>query len=345
MRLTSTPGSSGRSLDSRTPSPRLVDATGNAALSGMTRNMSSQPYCHICDRPFDPVRSYARKGSWTYLRCPVCRLVMLHPVPDDSVLRSYYNGSYAVKFDKYMKDIRRGASAVLADLNRQFPKRGRLLEIGCSYGGFLREAQREGWDVTGIELSETAAQFAREQFGLKVFCGELQDQIDKLGEPYDVVALFHVIEHVPDPIGFLELSRKLTTPGGILLLKTPNVTSLIARITGKTWQWVSPPAHLWLYSPGTLKLLLMRAGYRLQYCRSSQGDANNNLFALISGVAKRVLARTHGESLSDLRKSWGVRVLEGTCETVYRPLRLLMDPWLGRRLWQPELYAVASNGL
>jgi SAM-dependent methyltransferase len=264
-------------------------------------------------------------------------------VPDEATLRSYYNGEYEVDFERYAKNIRQGAESILRDLKKQFPNRGRLLEVGCSYGGFLAEARRDGWEVAGVELSETAACYARDKLNLRVFTGSLHDQLQQLEAPYEVVALFHVIEHVPDPVQLLEQCRKLIRPGGLLVLKTPNVASLIARITKATWQWVSPPAHLYLYSPKTLALLLEKAGYQPITFRSAQGDANNNLFAIMSSVAKRSILWSSGQPKSQLRKSLPVRIVERTCESVYYPFGLLIDPWLERRLWQPELYAVASN--
>lgn len=305
--------------------------------------MRPNPFCHLCNRMVSGGETYVQKDGWSYLQCPGCGLVLLHPVPDEATLRSYYNDDYEVDFDRYIKNIRRGSESVLDDLKKQFPRYGRLLEVGCSYGGFLAEAKRDGWEVTGVELNETAARYARDKLNLRVFTGSLQDQLQQLGEPYEAVALFHVIEHVPDPVQFLELCRKLSKPGGLLVLKTPNVASLIARVTRASWQWVSPPAHLCLYSPKTLALLLERAGYQPIAYRSAQGDANNNLFAIMSGVAKRAFFRSSRHSLPQLRKTLPVRIVERSCEFVYYPFRLSLDPWLESRLRQPELYAVASN--
>jgi 2-polyprenyl-3-methyl-5-hydroxy-6-metoxy-1,4-benzoquinol methylase len=321
----------------------LADDAGDETLKPQANYMSSAPYCHICDCSFNPKAEYARQGAWTYLRCPNCRLVLLHPVPDEADLRSYYNHSYQVNFEKYHRDIRRRAAPLLRDLREQFPHRGRLLEVGCAYGGFLAEAQRDGWDVTGVELSEAAARHAREQSGLRVFSGSLESQINEIGQPFDVVVMLHVIEHIPEPIQLLEMCRILTKPNGLLLLKTPNVASLIARLSGSTWQWLSPPAHLWLYSPATVGRLLCKSGYQPRSYRSTQGDANNNLFSLLSAMGKRLLPRSSTESLARLRRGPAVRTLEGACEFFYYPFQLLLDPWLGRKLWQPDLYVVAGN--
>jgi SAM-dependent methyltransferase len=305
--------------------------------------MPLNPFCHLCNCVVPEGATYAQKYGWSYVQCSGCGLVLLHPVPDEATLRAYYNDGYEVDFDRYTKNLRRGSESILGDLKKQFPGRGRLLEVGCSYGGFLAEARRDGWEVTGVELSETASRYARDQLSLRVFTGSLHDQLRQLGEPYEAVALFHVIEHVPDPVQLLEQCRKLIRPGGLLVLKTPNVASLIARLTKATWQWVSPPAHLYLYSPKTLALLLEKAGYQPIAYRSAQGDANNNLFAIMSSVVKWSFLRSSGQPKSQLRKSLPVRIVERTCEFIYYPFGLSIDPWLESRLWQPELYAVASN--
>jgi SAM-dependent methyltransferase len=286
---------------------------------------------------------YARRGPWSYLQCPACGLVLLHPVPDEKALRSYYNDDYQVNFDSYFKGVRRRSRTILQELAKQFPNRGRLLEVGCSYGGFIDEARRDGWDVTGIELSESAAQYAREHLDLRVFSGSLHDHVQQLGEPYQAVALFHVIEHVPNPVQLLEMCRRFIKPKGLLVLKTPNVTSLIARLTGASWQWVSPPAHLYLYSPKTLCLLLEKSGYQPLIFQSQQGDANNNLFAIGSGIGRRALSRRSLESFSRMRQTLPIRLVGAACEVLYYPFRLLIDPWLGAKLWQPELYTLAKN--
>lgn len=307
---------------------------------------ASVPCCQLCDCLIQRDQIYAQKNGWSYYRCSRCGLIVLHPVPDESTLRAFYNDGYTVDFKHYVKNIRRAARSALEDLRQHFPKRGSLLEIGCSYGSFLAEARQDGWNVTGIELSEDAAAYAKEHYKLRVFSGELCNNLPELGEQlYDAVVLFHVIEHIPDPIQFLSDCRKILKPGGALVLRTPNASSLIARITGPFWQWISPPAHLFLYSPATLRFLLQKAGYQPATFRSAQGDANNNFFALLSCVANRTLLKHRSQSLPTLRRSLPVRIIEHTCELTYLPCRMLIDPWLNRRLRQAELYVLAFNRL
>jgi SAM-dependent methyltransferase len=300
------------------------------------------PFCQICERFIQPGKAYARTNGWSYYRCEDCGLIILHPLPDESALRTFYNEDYTVDSKHYAERIRRASRAALEDLRKYCPDRGSLLEIGCSYGGFLAEARLDGWQVTGIELSRAAAAYARDQHQLKIFSGDLRSALSQL-EVYDAVVLFHVIEHVPEPMQFLLACRKILKPGGLLVLKTPNASSLIAKLSGSFWQWVSAPAHLCLYGPDTLAALLQKSGYKPLIFRSAQGDANNNLFATLSSVVKRAFFRNNSESLPTLRRSLPVRVAEEICELAYLPCRILLDPLLDRKLHQAELYILAVN--
>ena len=302
--------------------------------------MSSPPVCHICSRCVPTQNVYAQKGVWRYLRCPGCGLVVLDNIPDKATLRAYYNDSYEVNFDRHIRAVRYGSRAVLDELRSHFPERGRLLEVGCSYGGFLAAAKSEGWDVTGIELSDTAASYARDRLGLNVISGTVERYRDRVDGLFDVVALFHVIEHVPEPIELLQWCRSLTRPNGLLVLKTPNVASVAARLAGAHWQWVSPPAHLSLYSRKTLECLLNKLGYKPLRFQSVQGDAHNNLFEIVCSVGKRTICRST-ESVDRLRQTRYISIVETVCDSFYSPFRVWLDPWLGASMGQPELYALA----
>ncbi len=299
--------------------------------------------CPLCGCVVPPQEPYITRASWTYSRCPECQLVFLNPSPDDHALRSYYNDGYEVDFKRYQQGLRARSKGILQELGAHLPRRGKLLEIGCSYGGFLAEARKLGWEVQGIELSEDASRYAREKLGVTVYTGTLEDQMICLDGPFDAIALFHVIEHVRDPLGFLQLCCTLLCPGGLLVLKTPNVESLVARLAGPLWQWVSPPAHLVLFSPETLELLLHRAGYLPLGMWSLQGDAHSNLFEGAGWVAKRLFSRSGEGAIKKVQQSKGKRMAEAVCDAIYFPFRFVVDPWLAWKMLQPELHALASR--
>jgi cyclopropane fatty-acyl-phospholipid synthase-like methyltransferase len=281
------------------------------------------------------------------MRCSGCGTVSLNPIPDEEALRAYYNETYVVPPEAYARGAAANAPVILRELTRSFPSNGRLLEIGCSYGLFLRAASQEGWDVTGIELDAAAASYGKEHLGLKILPGTLESEIPRLDPPYDVIAAFHVIEHVQDPIGFLKLCRQLLKAKGVLILKTPNVASWIAGTTGPYWQWLSPPAHIHLFSPQSLELALGKCGFEVNKIWSQRGDAHNNLFELAAAFGRYFGSRKQEHGSANRRKTWSERWEVNAALTVsdfiYYPLEVFVDPWLGSKGLQPELVAIGRS--
>lgn len=313
----------------------------------MRAMVSGDSCCWLCGWHEGRIPIYRTRLCWDYFRCPNCGVVSLRPIPDEEDLRIYYNEVYSVVLEGHPRETQRNGPPLLRELGERFPGRGRLLEVGCSYGFFLEAAQREGWETAGIELDDRAARYGREKLNLKIFCGTLESELPRLESPYDAVAAFHVVEHVRDPIGLLQCCRKLLRRGGALVLRTPNVASWIAKRTGAYWQWLYPPAHIHLFSPRTLELALEKSGFRVETIRSRRGDAYNNLFELVCALGrywvlrkKKAVDRMGEKSLSDGYRRQ-MNAARKTSDVIYYPLGLVVDPWLQKKGLQPELVAIA----
>ena len=145
---------------------------------------------------------------------------------------------------------------------------GRLLDLGCSSGYFLRRAQRRGWDVCGLDLDARAVAYASRELGLDVRCGALADANFPAGW-FDVVTLWGVLEHLPDPGGELRRIREVLRDGGQLVLGVPHVRSLnraVARFSRHDWDMFLEPGHLFHFDCETLTHLISDAGFH--YVRS-----------------------------------------------------------------------------
>lgn len=161
---------------------------------------------------------------------------------------------------------------------------GRLLDVGCGNGAYLEMLSELGWECWGTEISEQAAAWARKR-GLNVRVGVLED-LDYPNESFDVITLWHVIEHLPQPLQTLQRIFELLKPGGMVLLGTPNVASTWSKLFGRYWDGLHIPFHLQLFSPKTISQLLTAAGFKIQFVKSfttPQGFASN-LRAWLSGV-------------------------------------------------------------
>lgn len=152
------------------------------------------------------------------------------------------------------------------DFLRLLPGGGNLLDVGCSTGQFLAKARGQGFDVAGIEFSEGSARFAADHFGLAVQQGSIHQCTLPAGS-LDMVTMFDVIEHVPDPASDITAAWELLKPGGWFVLSTPNIDGLFPRLSFKLagalnyWPHPEPPYHLYQFSVRTLSAMLTKAGF------------------------------------------------------------------------------------
>ena len=309
--------------------------------------MPDEHICSLCSFTRGSKPHYTVRGSWKYAHCGHCGALSLDPIPSREALQSYYNETYMVPVEAYAMGAARNAPEALRELGARLEHPGKLLEIGCSYGFFLERAQKDGWEVMGIELDDAAAKHGREKLGLKILSGTLESEFARLEPPYDAIATFHVIEHTREPLELLRLCRELLAKNGVLILKTPNVSSWIADVTGSWWQWLCPPAHIHLFSPKTLEMALTNTGFRVDRIWSCRGDANNNAFELACALGRYASSRKRMEAGINGRKSWSdrwqVNAARAASEIVYSPFGFFLDPWLGRKGLQPELVATARS--
>jgi 2-polyprenyl-3-methyl-5-hydroxy-6-metoxy-1,4-benzoquinol methylase len=145
-----------------------------------------------------------------------------------------------------MEQLRHGAALEKYKINliRQFVSKGRLLEVGPAYGAFLYCAQAEGFEVEAIELEEDCCKFIDETLGAKSVCEhDIPAALRKM-KPYHVIALWHVIEHLPDPWSALRAITDALLPGGIAVIAAPNPNALQFYILRRLWTHVDAPRHL-----------------------------------------------------------------------------------------------------
>ena len=132
---------------------------------------------------------------------------------------------------------------------------GRLLEIGVGSGSLLASAQKKGFRVEGIDLSEPVARAASKRHGIKVQCGSIANL--KPTHTYDVIVMNHVLEHVASPVEFVTQAVDLLSPNGYILIAVPNIKSLEARLPG----WNSyEPYHLLYFDASTLSRVVSEVG-------------------------------------------------------------------------------------
>ena len=161
------------------------------------------------------------------------------------------------RFDLAHFDRRHGV--VLDMLARESAGR-RLLEVGCGAGFFLKAAERAGWHVEGIELSDEASRFAVERLQLPIRRERAEAAAIAPGS-FDVAAMFDVIEHLFDPAAVVSAIARALAPGGTLVVSTPNFDSASRFALGVDWAVLSPLEHVYCFTEDSLRRLLTANGF------------------------------------------------------------------------------------
>ena len=206
-------------------------------------------------------------------------------VPREADVEPFWNRQHARMYDDFRRRFLEG-------------KRGRLLDVGCGLGYFVKRAgDVPGWEAHGYEISPQAVAFARQTLGLTtVVCGKVETSGLPPGS-FDVITLWDVIEHIPDPDPLLSYLHGLLAEDGLLCMHTPNAViqvpkaKLKRRLLGMTpdAHYLEARDHVNLYTATSLARVLARSGFRdVRYIHLSPIDAVAGIRAPIARVAKRI---------------------------------------------------------
>jgi SAM-dependent methyltransferase len=209
--------------------------------------------------------------------------MLLDPRPDLGEIPEYYDEEYygagSRKFVPAIEGVvdwfRDGRARLAALLVRQggASARARVLDVGCGSGQFLARLQELGHDCYGTELSaETGARASRVP-GLTLRFGTLEPG-SFAPESFDLISIWHVLEHLPDPDSVLRVSFGWLRPGGAILIAVPNVDSCQARLFGGSWFHIDPPRHLYHFNRRSLTVSLEKAGFRIERVRTLSWEQN-----------------------------------------------------------------------
>ncbi len=255
--------------------------------------------CNLCGS--DQNRPYCPENGLGLVQCSQCGLVFVSPRPDPNELYALYGETYfhndessTVGYTNYLKDennIRKTFAGRLSHLEA-FIKPGKLLDVGCAAGFFLSEAQKRGWSVQGLDVSSFAVNYAQEHFGLDARNGSFTE-LDYPADSYDMVTMWDVIEHVPDPKAYIQRAASVLRSGGVFALATPDVDSLPARLTGRRWVgYKLSEEHVYYFSARTLSLMLNEAGFDVVNVRHVGKYVTLRLFLDRLGMYSPLLSKT-----------------------------------------------------
>jgi SAM-dependent methyltransferase len=233
----------------------------------------SEVFCPVCG--LSRYRKWKNVRNWRVVECGECGMRYANPAPSDSILTEAY-GYPKEKYNIFFQSDYIASTEILNSamnwqeqnnkenlkmINKFFPQRGRMLELGCSAGKFLELAKEDGWQTAGVDPGNW--EFNKEKDAeLNIVRRSLFDAaLEK--ESFDVIFMSSVLEHISNPGEYLSYLLKLLKPGGrILIMGLPNVNSLTVVLGVDKWIGNYPPLHLLYFSPKTINILLRKVGFR-----------------------------------------------------------------------------------
>ena len=256
--------------------------------------------CRLCgSRNLRLFYTQGNDGEFRYYRCADCKLVN-------------YDLSGGLDQDKYAEEFpdplvpglakNRAQTATYRFLRRHLAPPGRLLEIGCGNGRLLHLARQDGWTVSGLELSAFMAESVTKHLGIPVLLANIDEPglAERLGPgSFDVIALRHVLEHLPDPKAVMALFRALLAPHGHVVLEFPNIAGLALRgqralqragLHRKTYPPNYHPGHCNEYCRESFQHLVDHTGFELLAWETYSRAPLRNW--LINRLALGIKART-----------------------------------------------------
>ncbi len=234
----------------------MPDAPQEQKPTGAAKTTSAKP-CVCC------LHTEAAPALAGLLRCAQCGHVYADMTESPELFkelytRNYFKGGEYADYEQEEQALRLNFRRRVRELAARHPSGATLWEIGCAYGFFLKEAASY-FDAAGCDVAEDAIHAATTKHGVRAHC--LDYLRHTLAPPRDVICLWDVIEHLPEPDLFLEKALHDLRPGGTLALSTGDIGSLCARLRGRHWRQIHPPTHIQYFTRHSMTTLLTRLGY------------------------------------------------------------------------------------
>jgi 2-polyprenyl-3-methyl-5-hydroxy-6-metoxy-1,4-benzoquinol methylase len=204
------------------------------------------------------------------IKCLKCGHVQLYPIPTVKEDKEFYDKEMqdvGINYSFKLAEVRRLSSTDVdrraALIQKLIPKNKKILEVGSGDGFFLEKMQKEGYDMTGVEVSKQRRIKSRRVTDVKVLNVNLMGNVSDIGS-FDGIVLFQVLEHILDPINFLKNISKLLKPRGKLIVEVPNFNDFQIEINDAYRNWCFQRAHINYFIPNILKKVFVNAGLKVK---------------------------------------------------------------------------------
>lgn len=279
--------------------------------------MSAAGQCPVCAcerrRRLFPVT--LRKAEHSIEECAFCGSAFLEPPLSPAEQAGLYDASY---FNDFYNPASRGSleAAGLGLLNKLkplLPGRGRVLDIGAAWGCYLAAFRSGGWETEGVEMSKHAREMAAGTYRLALhedlFSAPLSDN------SFDLVLMSQFLEHVAEPLSYLNRAYRLLKPGGILYVSVPNFGSARAQKLKQDWPELRPGEHLFFFTRKSLAFAARQAHFKILKLETPQDIlSRKGCEAVIGGKSAEALSsflNRYGSGLKSLARRLAGRYFQG----------------------------------
>lgn len=209
------------------------------------------------------------KSKFQILKCLSCGLMVTNPLPERISIHyplSYYGVQQSIE-NFLNRGIQYESQIEKYTLVARIQSPGKLIDIGCGFGGFLKVAEEYGWECIGVEISEGVAALGMKRLRVNILvadflCVDLCKE--ELCRGFDLCTMWHSLEHISNPRRALERVFRLLKPGGGVVIAVPNPQSFQAKIFKQRWVHWDIPRHLYHFSPVVLTTFLKKIGFKVQ---------------------------------------------------------------------------------
>jgi 2-polyprenyl-3-methyl-5-hydroxy-6-metoxy-1,4-benzoquinol methylase len=210
------------------------------------------------------------KESFELVQCGQCSFVFTQHVPEEADAGRYYQSEDYISHSDTTKGlvnriyhaVRNAMLGKKRKIVRQFAPGKKVLDLGCGTGYFLHHLKSNGFETTGVEVSEDAKKMAIEKFGLDVH-SPTAFLDEKLAQDYDAITLWHVLEHLYDLDRYMTAIRDSLKVNGVVIIAVPNKNALDAAYYRDKWAAYDAPRHLWHFTPDTMRALAAKHQLRI----------------------------------------------------------------------------------
>jgi len=230
--------------------------------------------CLICNsiqtKPFLVCKdNTVSRETFNIVECVSCGFKFTNPRPVEDKLGAYYISEEYVSHSNTNKGfinsvyqiVRKYTLLKKLQLISKYYKTGKILDIGCGTGEFLKTFKDSKWETFGIEPSLDVRKMAIENYGFDV---REESELKKLETSYfDVITMWHVLEHVPQLNDRIEELKRLIKPNGIIIIAVPNCSSLDAKIYKENWAAYDVPRHLYHFRPIDIETVFKNHGLKV----------------------------------------------------------------------------------